>query len=79
MTDENIIVLYKDMPARIKSFVLPDNFGNYTIVLNSKLNQEQNLQSMQHEIEHIECGDYDNVHNVDVLEFYRHNVSNILI
>lgn len=78
MTDENIIVLYNDMPTRIKSFVLPDNFGNYTIVLNSKLTREQNLKSMQHEIEHIERGDYDSIHNVDVLEFYRHNIKNII-
>lgn len=66
------------MPPRIKSFVLPDNFGNYTIVLNSKLTREQNLKSMQHEIEHIERGDYDSIHNVDVLEFYRHNIKNII-
>ena len=74
MTDENIIVLYKDMPTRIRSFVLPDNFGNYMVVLNSRLSHEQNLKSMQHEIEHIEKGDYENIHNVDVLEFYRHNI-----
>lgn len=29
---------------------------------------------MQHEIEHIENGDYENIRNVDVLEFYRHNM-----
>lgn len=75
MTDENIIVIYKDMPARIKSFVMPDGFGNYTIVLNSCLSFEQNRISTQHEIEHIERGDYDNIQNVDVLEYYRHNIN----
>lgn len=76
MTDENIIVIYKDMPAKIKSFVMPDGLGNHTIVLNSCLSHEQNLISMQHEIEHIERGDYDNVQNVDILEHYRHNINN---
>lgn len=74
MIAENIIVIYKDMPARIKSFVIPDGFGNYTIVLNSCLTHEQNRCSVLHEIEHIEHGDYDSVKNVDVLETYRHNI-----
>lgn len=78
MIDENIIVIYRDMPARIKSFVIPDGFGNYTIVLNSCLTHEQNRRSALHEIEHIERGDYDSVKNVDLLETYRHNIQNIL-
>lgn len=74
MTDENIIIIHRDMPARIKSFVIPDGFGNYTIVVNSCLTREQNQISVLHEIEHIEHGDYDTIRNVDVLEAYRHNI-----
>ena len=78
MTDENIIVIYKDMPAKIKSFVIPDGFGNYTIVLNSCLSSEQNRISALHEIEHIERGDYDKIRNVNVLEIYRNNLQDRL-
>lgn len=72
--EENIITVYKDMPARIKSMVLPDGIGNYTIILNSRLTREQNQESYMHEIEHIEYGDYDTVKNVDILEAYRHSI-----
>lgn len=72
---ENIIILYKNMPTRVKSFVSSDGLGNYTITLNSRLTKEQNIISFQHEIEHIERGDYDGIQNVDVLEHYRHAFS----
>ncbi|MCI5623591.1 hypothetical protein [Anaerostipes sp.] len=68
MTDENIIVIYKDMP---------DGLENYPIVLNSCLSFEQKRISTQHEIEHIERGDYDDIQNVDILEYYRHNIKNL--
>ena len=77
MTYENIIVIYKDMPAKIKSFVMPDGLENYPIVLNSCLSFEQKRISTQHEIEHIERGDYDDIQNVDILEYYRHNIKNL--
>lgn len=54
-------VLY-DLPTKIKGFVRlvaePDG-DFYTIVLNSRLNQDQNIEAFMHEQNHIIRNDFD--------------------
>ena len=54
-----INVLYADMPSAIRSYVVSNTDSSYTVVLNSRLSHEQNLLSYQHELCHIQNGDYD--------------------
>ncbi len=70
-----INVLYADMPSAIRSYVVSNTDSSYTVVLNSRLSHEQNLLSYQHELYHIQNGDYDLPHTTaDRIEIKAHNL-----
>lgn len=70
-----INVLYADMPSAIRSYVVSNTDSSYTVVLNSRLSHEQNLLSYQHELYHIQNGDYDLLHTTaDRIEIKAHNL-----
>ena len=64
-------VVFMDMPGTIRGYALR-SFGDagdfYTIVLNSRLNREQNRNSFRHEIAHILRGDFDSGKTTDEIE-----------
>jgi hypothetical protein len=66
-----MIVRLMDLPPRIKGFVVRRN-GEDVIVLNSRLNREQNMKTYLHEKKHIENGDFEKL-NVDEIERDAHN------
>ena len=66
-----LLVKYIDLPPKIKAVSTENEDGSYTVILNSKLNYEQNLESYQHEIRHIEKKDFDK-YDVNVIEFLNH-------
>lgn len=70
---ENINVCLIDLPATVKSYVAANADQSYTIVLNSNLNYEQNMKSYQHEIDHINNGDYDKKCSADWIEINAHS------
>ena len=45
------------LPTSVRGFVLLEEDGVPRIVLNSNLTREQNRQTMEHEIRHIEAGE----------------------
>lgn len=63
-----INVIYLDMPGRIKGFVHKNSDLSHTIVINAKLNLEQQKEIYQHEIEHIERNDFDK-DDIDLIEY----------
>ena len=68
---KNTPIIYADLPVTIKGMVVRmfDDGEDYdTIVLNSKLNWEQNVITYKHECWHIEHGDFDSTLPVSVLE-----------
>lgn len=68
-----INVAYADMPTTIRSYVVANLDGSYTVILNSKLSHEQNIISYNHEVDHILNGDYEKkCNNVDIIEFNAH-------
>lgn len=69
---DNINVAYADMPTSIRSYVVACQNNFFTVVLNSRLNAEQNLLSYQHELDHILNGDYDKKSDVDIIELNAH-------
>lgn len=71
---DNMRVLCIDMPTGYKAFTMPRD-GFYTIYLNSRYNLEQNIISLEHELQHIKNGDYDKEYPVDLIELYSHNTN----
>ena len=64
-------VLFADLPCTCKGMVVrmfDDGETHDTIVLNSRLNWEQNIETYKHELWHIENGDLDSPLPVTVLE-----------
>lgn len=65
-----MIVRLMDLPPRIKGFVTMRG-GEPVIVLNARLNHEQNLKTFLHEKKHIDDGDFEKF-DVDVIERVAH-------
>ncbi|MDF2858675.1 MAG: hypothetical protein K0Q87_4526 [Neobacillus sp.] len=72
---DNIRVILVDMPIGYRAFTVPKD-GFYTIYINSRYCNEQNRLSLNHELKHIENGDYDKPVPANLIEFYAHH-SNI--
>lgn len=68
---DNVKVIYADLPCTCKGMVVRmfDDGEDYdTVVLNSRLNWEQNVETYKHELWHIEHDDFNSVLPVAVLE-----------
>ena len=69
----NIRVVLASMPARIRAYtVLMD--GYYTIVLNDDLSPQAKHRACQHELTHIENGDFERNVSADLLEVRAHRI-----
>lgn len=69
---DNIRTILCDLPLNIGGYTIrKDDF--YTIVLNQNLSYDRNMESYQHEIDHIAKGDFDSGIDVGILEFFAHN------
>jgi len=66
-----VLVKFVDLPCRVKAVSTENEDGSYTVILNSKLNYEQNVESFKHEIRHIEKKDFDK-DDVDMIELLNH-------
>lgn len=51
-------VQFLDLPVRVKAVSTKNEDNSYTVILNSKLSYEQQLESYKHEIFHIENNDF---------------------
>ena len=66
-----VVVKYLDLPPRIKAVSTKNEDDSYTVILNSKLNHEQNIESYKHEIDHIENNDFCK-ECADCIEYHAH-------
>lgn len=66
------LTIFKDLPTQIKALTVKNKDGSYTIILNSRLNYEQQQQSFLHELQHMINFDLEKECNVDELEFKLH-------
>lgn len=62
-----INIHYLQLPPRIKALITKNDDFSYTIILNSRLNFEQNINSFQHEMKHIFNNDFEKL-DVDTIE-----------
>lgn len=61
-----------DLPGGVKSFVRPNADGySATIIINSRLNREQQEERYCHEVDHMEGDDYQQ-EDVNVIETKAH-------
>lgn len=74
MTISNINTICLDMPSRIRSYVVKNPDGSYTIVLNSRLTRENNIIAFHHELQHILNGDYEKNLTADEIELQTHDL-----
>lgn len=70
----NIGTRVLDLPSTIRAFVVRsfDDDAYYTVVLNARMNAEQQKQAYQHEIDHIYSGDFISCAPPDLIESVRH-------
>ena len=72
MTIQDVNTILVDLPCKIRAYTVANRDLTYTIVLNARLSHEMQLESYQHELDHIQRGDYEKKCSVDLIEFYAH-------
>ena len=68
----SINVILRDLPCKIRGFTSRNEYGEYLIVLNARLDAAHQVQAYEHEISHIRLHDYENANDVDEIEYKRH-------
>lgn len=66
-----ILFVLRDMPCHVHSFV-SECEDSYTVVLNSRLSNEQQREAAAHELSHLRNNDLQSSCNADSLETVRH-------
>ena len=72
---DKVNVIYADLPPRIKGMLVKtfDEEECYTVVINSRLNIEQQREAYEHELKHMRAKDFDDTDkSVDEIEYVRH-------
>ena len=72
---KEIPVIYMDMPPSSKGFLVKmfdDGEDYYTIVINPRYNWEQQLETYEHELKHIDAEDLVGYCDPDFVEKLRH-------
>ena len=67
-------IQYMDMPTTVHSFVKSNPDDSYTIFINARLSNDGRLKAYNHELHHIENGDYDydNLRDLNQIELEAH-------
>ena len=55
---QGVNTVLKDMPAKIRAFTIANPDMSYTIIVNSRLNQERQQEAYRHELKHIQGKDF---------------------
>lgn len=69
--DVNTFLL--DMDVLIPEHVIANSDGSYTVLLNSRLSRERQLEAFSHAMEHIERNDFEKSDS-DNIEFNAHDL-----
>ena len=70
---EIIQVFLVQMPAAVKALTVHNSDDSYTILINAGMSHEMQCAAYDHEIRHINNGDYDHMYDVSALELIRHS------
>ncbi len=72
---KDIHTIYMQMPPSVKGFIVKmfdDGEDYYTIVINPCYNMEQQRETYEHELKHIEARDLDGFCDPNIVERLRH-------
>lgn len=61
------------LPGSIRAFTVNNDDGTYSVVINDSLSRECQLKAYEHEIAHIEAGDFDSELSADEIEGKAHS------
>ena len=70
---EIIQVFLVDMPARIHALTVRNEDDSYTILINTWLSPEAQCRAYDHEMEHINNHDFDQMYDASKIEWLRHS------
>lgn len=65
---DDIFLRYISLPSAIKGMAVQDEAGQYNVYLNARLTCEACAETLQHEIQHIENGDFSSMKHVKDIE-----------
>ncbi|MEG1930547.1 MAG: hypothetical protein RR131_05360 [Anaerovorax sp.] len=74
---EYIGVYLIDLPVAFKGYTTKNEDCSYMIIINARLNSEMQIATYDHEIAHINNGDYDCCRQVGGVELIRHNTPEV--
>lgn len=57
-----------DLPSTVRGVTVRDSDGNYNIYINSSLAEDARKRAIDHELKHIERGDFDSFSSIEELE-----------
>ena len=69
----DVRTVLQDLPVAVKGFVVTDENGDPTIVMNARHNRETNLETYQHELAHILGNDLYRPESADEIEVWSHS------
>lgn len=72
---EIIQVFLVDMPAKIEGLTIKNSDGSYTVLINAGLSSFAQCRAYDHEMEHINNHDWDNMYDAGEIERIRHKWS----
>ena len=69
----DIRTIYANLPNTIGGYTIASPDDYFTVVLNQNLCYDRNMKTYQHELSHINNGDFDFTGSADLLEIYAHS------
>lgn len=70
---DNYTTIFQNLPYKIKGFAIYNSKEDYyTIVLNSRLSYDQNIQTFIHELKHIKNDDFNSSLTATTIEALAH-------
>lgn len=58
-------MVLKDLPVTVQGFTVSDGFDFYTIFINSRLSSRMQMDAYDHELAHIENGDFSRMQDIN--------------
>lgn len=69
--ENEVRVRYLIMPSGIRGFTIKEDACSYDVYINPNYTHESQMETLEHELAHIENGDFDTEWNVNELEMMR--------
>lgn len=68
----NVILLYKNLPCNVSALTHENDDGSYTIMINSRLAHNQQINAVLHELQHISADDFAREEHANLIEKLTH-------